>query len=81
MAFREKCLIHYHQIKMIENRILHLECFIDREDTITRVKNLEEAQDLQLAMLKAVYAGMEHFCVDVGLCYDDFLKTAFICKS
>jgi hypothetical protein len=78
MEFREKCFYHYNQIKLIEARMLHLECFIDSEKFEDRMDKLVQVHTIHVARLKAVYDAMRQFSSDAGLSLDTFLLNCHI---
>lgn len=83
--FFEKCIRHYNCIKKADQFISDLKNDIEHEEreNLTEILNqtkktleiAEKAKQGHLSRLKALFKGFERFCAEIGMSYQDILKT------
>lgn len=85
MIFFEKCIRHYNSIKMAEQFISYREEYLELEEkenltesvnqTKKNIEKIEGARKIHLSHLKAAFKGFKLFCTEIGMNYEDILKT------
>lgn len=83
--FFEKIIRHYNSIKMADQFISNMEedLEFEKKETLSDIANqtkrnleiIEKARKGHLSLLKAAFRGLEQFCTEIGMNYNDILKT------
>lgn len=76
-VFFEKCVYHYNVIQKANTYALLTDDLNPSQNEKISAK-VERTRELHTALLIALYRGLAAFCTQVGLSYEDLLKTTYI---